>query len=123
VENGMEFKADNTMFGDPNDFAIEAGAEPGLAPPSPVWGHACVWCRGMPLGNIDDRHCGLAGTFHGFADLAEHVDELWNEKLVGLDDHALWNFLDGLLYGYHGDVEIEDDRSLQQIGKDAIHFG
>jgi hypothetical protein len=43
------------IFGDKNDFAIEAGVEPDLVPPSLLWGHMRIWCAGVPLGNINDR--------------------------------------------------------------------
>lgn len=112
-----------TTFGDPDDFAIEAGVEPGLTPPSQVWGRSCVWCRGNALGDIADHNCGLGGTFQGFQRLAEHIDELWDDALAGLDDQEMWNFLDGLLYGYHGDVAIDDDRSLEQIHADCDRYG
>lgn len=92
-------------FGDPADFAIEADVEPHLRPPSAVWGHMCVWCQGVVLGDITDLHCGLYGAYSSFRWLASNLNELWAPELVGLDDVAVWNFLDGLLYGYHGDVE------------------
>jgi hypothetical protein len=114
---------DALMFGNPSDFAIEAGLEPGLIAPSQVWGHMCVWCGGVALGNIKDRHCGLHPAFSGFHWLLEHLDKLWNEELAGLDDKAMWNFLDGLLYGYHGDVEIADNRSMDELNADAARYG
>src|SRR4051794_18443935 len=110
------------LFGDTADFAIEAGVEPDLVPPSAVWGHMCVWCRGVALGDIEDRHCGLYQAFCGFRWLSEHLGELWDVELAGLDDVAAWNFLDGLLYGYHGDVEIEDGRSLDQVRADWAYW-
>jgi hypothetical protein len=113
------------VFGDRSDFAIEAGVEPDLNPPSAVWGHMCVWCRGMPLGDIDERHCCLNHARTSFRWKARHLDELWAPELVGLDDLATCNFLDGLLYGYHGDVELRDDPTVEMCranGTAWYHF-
>ena len=114
------------VFGNRDDFAIEAGTESYLKPPSAVWGRMCVWCCGVPLGDIDDRHCALYPAYCGFRSLLSPVhgepkiDRLWAEELAGLDDVAAWNFLDGLLYGYHGDVEVPDDRTLEECRRDAV---
>src|SRR6266699_7334177 len=98
------------VFGDPADFAIEAGLEPDLPPGSAPWGHMRIWCCSTPLGDIDNRHNGLYVT--SFVEMADALDLLWAPELEGLDDTATWNFLDGLLYGYHGEVEVPDDRSV-----------
>ena len=117
------------VFGNRDDFAIEAGTESYLKPPSAVWGRMCVWCCGVPLGDIDDRHCALYPAYCGFRSLLSPVhgepkiDRLWAEELAGLDDVAAWNFLDGLLYGYHGDVEVPDDRTLEECRRDAVVWG
>jgi hypothetical protein len=112
------------LFGDRNDFAIEAGIEPDLAAPSAVWGHMCVWCRGVPLGDLNDRHCGLAHACSAFRWLPDHLDELWAPEFVGLDALATWNFLDGVLYGYHGDVELPDDLTTdEECRADAQRWG
>lgn len=111
------------MFGDRADFAIEAGVEPHLVAPSAVWGHMRVWCGGHALGDIDDRQCALYPSYGVFDWMVAHLEELWDDALNGLDDLATWNFLDGALYGYHGDVEIEDDRSLDEMTRDAHRFG
>ena len=109
-----------TFFGDPADFAIEAGTEPGGHTATHTWGHICVWCRGVALGDINERQCGLYHAyteFHWRADDA-NLDKLWADELVGLGDVAAWNFLDGIGYGYHGEVELPDDDSLDELRKD-----
>lgn len=113
------------IFGDREDFAIEAGVDRlGLTIGfrrtfMTVYGHMCVWCRGISLGDIDDLHCILSEkqfrrlVIPGANGLK--VDELWSEEFAGLDVVALWNFLDGMLYGYHGDVELKNSRTLEDI--------
>lgn len=46
----------DAIIGDPGDFAIRAGVEPNLPPKSLIWGHTCVFCGGMCLGDINNRH-------------------------------------------------------------------
>jgi hypothetical protein len=111
------------LFGDRADFAIEADVEPNLQAPSAVWGYMCIWCREVPLGHIEDRHCALYGAYDALGRLASVIDHLWAEELAGLDDVAAWNLLDGLLYGYHGDVEVPDDRTVEQCGRDWGMWG
>jgi hypothetical protein len=114
-----------TLFGSRADFAIEAGVEPDLKSPSAVWAHMCIWCRGIPLGNLNDLYCCLYGAYGGFRQVASHLDCLWAKELVGLDDIAAWNHFDGLLFGYHGDIEILDDPSAEQCQWDSViweHF-
>ncbi len=117
LEEGRE------MFGDPADFAIEAGVEPHLVRPSAVWGHMRVWCGGHPLGDIEDRQCALYPSYLELDRMSTHLVDQWDEALLGLDDRAMWNFLDGALYGYHGNVEVENDRSLEESRRDAARFG
>lgn len=111
------------LFGNPSDFAIEAGIEPHLAPPSQAWGHMRVFCGGIALGDIDNRHCGLYGAYCGFTKATENLPLLWEENFNGLDDLALWNILDGLLYGYHGEVPLDDERSYEQVCADMRRYG
>lgn len=107
------------LFGDRQDFAIEAGIEPDGHTPGTVWGHMCVSCRGVPLGDPDESYCGLHHAYSEFVWLASHLDSLWAGELEGLDDQAAWNLLNGLLYGYHGDVEFVDGRTLQECQRDS----
>jgi hypothetical protein len=43
--------------------------------------------------------------------------------LDGLDDTQLWNHFDGLLYGYHGDLLLQDDRPFEQCLIDSETWG
>lgn len=110
-------------FGDTGDFAIEVELEPGLTPPSAVWGRMCVWCRGVTLGDLSEPSCGLWEAACEFRSLFGRLADLWDETLDGLDDRAATDLLDGLLYGHHGGVEIEDGRTMEQISRDAERFG
>jgi hypothetical protein len=82
----------------------------------------CVWCRGAPLGDLSEPSCGLWEAAIKFHWLSDHLADLWDESLAGLDDRAALDFLDGLLYGYHRDVAIEDHRTNEQIKRDSERF-
>ena len=100
------------VFGDPADFAIEACVEPDLPPGSAVWGHMRVRCGGAALGDIEERSCGLYHSYHAFGSLASRVDQLWAEELAGLDDGAIFDMLDELLYGGRFDSPVQPPSSL-----------
>ncbi|MDD2468363.1 MAG: Imm42 family immunity protein [Desulfobulbus sp.] len=110
------------IFGDKNDFAIESMVEPELVPPSSPWGRMRVWISGAFIGDYDDPHCGLHDAFEGFAEKAEQLNELWMADFENLLDTEIWNFLDGRLYGYHGNEELKDNRSLDEILLDAEKY-
>lgn len=83
------------IFGDARDFAIEADVD-SEDRSSAVWGHMCVWCRGTPMGNLDDRYCALFPARHAFAHLLTDLDSLWTDELSGLTGQALWQILEAL---------------------------
>ena len=111
------------IFGDPADFAIEADVEPDLTPPSAVWGHMCVWCRGRRLGNIDELHCCLHHAARSLLWCAINLDALWSNELAAFNDIQQWNFLDGLLFGYHGEIALHHRLTLAELGAFSREFG
>ena len=106
------------VFGNRAGFAVEAGIEPDKHTDRTLWGRMCVWCRGVMLGDLDEPCCGIGFAAEMFAELQSEVGTLWADEFAGLDDTAAWNFLDGLLYGFHGDIEVPDDRTSEEIGRD-----
>jgi hypothetical protein len=111
------------LFGDTNHFAIEAMVEPGLSAPSSVWGRMRVWCQGQFLGDYSEEHCALYPAYRLFKRLDSNLPNLWKKEFNELSDAALFDLLDGLLFGYHGDVELDDNRTLEQCQIDAEAFG
>jgi hypothetical protein len=41
----------------------------------------------------------------------------------GLSDKDLWDLLDGALFGYHGDVELHDSRTIDECRADWVRYG
>lgn len=113
------------LFGDRNDFAIEADVEPDLKPPSEVWGCMCVWCRGFALGELHERYCCLGIAAAQFERLLARFDELWTPELAVFDDVGRWNFLKSLLYGYQGDIDLaeHDRRTRDEMRTDWGVYG
>ncbi len=110
------------IFGNKSDFAIEAMIEPDLAPPSRPWGRLCVWVAGHQIGDYEEPHCGLGGPCENFKETCVELNDLWEDAFANMTDVELWNFLDGLLYGYHGHVELDDQRSIGEIRQDASRY-
>jgi hypothetical protein len=98
-------------------------SEPNLRPPSAVWGRMQIWCEGASIGDYAEPSCALYPSYCGFRNLMETLPQLWSPELDGLSDIDLWNHLDGLLYGYHGDTEIPDDRTVEQCRSDSKRWG
>jgi hypothetical protein len=111
------------LFGDRADFAIDAGIEPQLKLPSAVWGHMCIWCRGLVIGDLSNLHCGLYDAYAGIRDALAAVDSLWPDEFVGLDNESILDFLDERLYGFRNGVEVLDDRSAAQCVRDSQIWG
>lgn len=110
------------LFGDRGDFAIEAGTEPDGHTAAHVWGHLCVWCGGVALGDLDNRDCGLYDAYTEFEWRSRHLDDLWDDELAVLDDLTAWHFLDALLYGYRDGVELPDDRTMEELTRDSARW-
>lgn len=83
----------------------------------------CIWCEGVCIGDFAEKHCGLFCSYDGFRSLAASLPSLWRAEFSSLSDRELWNLLDEKLYGYHGDVAIEDDSPLEKILQDAHTYG
>lgn len=115
--------SDKTMlFGKIDTFAIEAMPEPHLQPPSQVWGRMRIWCEGCEIGDFEDPFCGLYTSYMGFHALRDRLSSLWLDEFEGLSDQELWNLLDGALYGYHGDIPLADERSLEEVQRDSARY-
>lgn len=111
------------LFGRKEFFAIEAMSEPDIQAPSAVWGRMRVWCESASIGDYAEPFCALYPSYCGFNHLARTLPHLWSQELDGLSDIDLWNHFDGLLYGYHGDTELQDDRTLEQCQRDSREWG
>ena len=109
------------IFGNKTTFAIEAMIAPDLKPPSAPLGRMCIWCEDISIGDINEEHCGLE-AIEIFSSLIPKIDSLWLAEFEGKTDLELWDFLDGILYGYHGDVEIDDQRTIEQMSNDASKY-
>ncbi len=110
------------LFGKKNDFAIEAMTEPHLKVPSQPWGRLCVWVAGNEIGDYDDPHCGLYPSYESFNEICGILNELWEIEFEHITDIEIWNYLDELLYGYHGNIEINDKRNLNEMCADADKY-
>mgnify|MGYP001548203531 CR=1 FL=1 len=112
------------LFGSKSEFAIEAMIEPGLIPPSAVYGRMRVWCENAALGDFSNPRCSLYPAYLGFKKIVTALPDLWRSDLDGLNDEQLINRLDRLLYGAQGDQLLEDDdRTVFECERDWEKYG
>jgi len=57
-------------------------------------------------------YCALYPPNCAFGSLASYVDRLWAEEFAGLDDGAIYDMLDGLLFGGRFDSPVQPPSSL-----------
>ena len=110
--------ADTTIlmiFGNPEDFAIEAMTEPHLVAPSAVWGRMCVHIGSVVLGDFSDEHCGLYSAYCGFKELLAMKTRLWDESFDGLSHEQIHDFVRSAIYG-------DDDREMASILSDSQRY-
>lgn len=110
------------IFGNKADFAIESMVEPDLEPPSSVWGRLRIWISGVSIGDYDDSHCGLWNCYINFQKMSDDLNDLWLETFESCDELEIWNYLDAALYGYHGNIELDDCRTPEQVHSDAERY-
>jgi hypothetical protein len=103
------------IFGSTDDFAIEAMVEPGLKPPSAVWGRMRVWVQGVSIGDFDREHCTLGAAESRFRRLLEELDSLWLEEFSTLSGLELMNKLDTALYGFPVEDETIDPAPFRKF--------
>jgi hypothetical protein len=112
------------LFGSKSEFAIEAMIEPGLVPPSAVYGRMQVWCENASLGDYSNPRCSLYPAYLNFKTIAAALPDLWHGDLDGLSEEQLINRLDHLLYGAQGDqILADDDRTILECERDWENYG
>ena len=98
-------------------------SEPALQPPSAVWGRMQIWCAGVSIGDFSNPHCALYDSYLEFKELSNRLPSLWLDEFSNLADLELWNLLDGALYGFHGELELDDSRTIDEIERDGKRYG
>lgn len=85
------------IFGNSNDFAIEAFHEPR----GPQWhgfGRLCIHIQGFRIGDIQDKHCSLFHVTDRCRELRETIDSLWDPSFAQLSNAEIFALLDQEIY-------------------------
>lgn len=110
------------IFGNPKEFAIEAYHEPSGA----KWGgcgRLCLHVNGVPIGDIRNNHCSLFAISDRFRGLSSGIDQLWDERFVGLTEMEVFRFIDEQLYiGSNLQSEQEFDQDFDFLTNTAEMF-
>lgn len=94
------------LFGNRDDFAIEAMVEEHLDPPSAVWGRMRIWVGGHSFGDYDDPHCTLYPAYSKFKELINNLNSLHNIELLSLAVEECYLRVNEALYGKYVDDEL-----------------
>lgn len=111
------------IFGNKKDFAIEVMIEPDQESPTSIWGRMCIWVSNTQVGNFNEPYCNLCAACDDFEDTSKNINSLWSSKFENLSELQVINFLDEKLYGYHGEIEVEDNRTSEEINHDWDVYG
>jgi len=85
------------IFGNPNEFAIEAYHEPS----GPQWGgcgRLCLHVHDVAVGDIRDNHCSLFAVTDSFRHFSKVIENLWAECFAGLSDAEVFRLIDRDIY-------------------------
>jgi len=85
------------IFGNPNEFAIEAYHEPS----GPEWGgcgRLCLHVHGVAVGDIRDNHCSLFAVTDSFRRFSKAIEALWAECFAGLSDAEVFRLIERDIY-------------------------
>lgn len=85
------------IFGDPEDFAIEAYHEPS-GPQYGGFGRMCIHVQGVSIGNIRDNHCSLFHATQRVREVATDFESLWHDSFAGLSDAEVFGLIDREIY-------------------------
>jgi len=89
------------IFGDANDFAIEAYHEP-YGPQYGGFGRMCLHVQGIVLGDIRENHCSLFHATDRIREVAADVESLWDQSFTGLSDMEVFELINREIYTDEG---------------------
>lgn len=85
------------IFGDPNDFAIEAYHEP-YGPQYAGFGRMCIHVQGVSLGDVRDNHCSLFHATDRIREVAGDFESLGDASFAALSDAEVFALIDSEIY-------------------------
>jgi hypothetical protein len=103
------------LFGQRNDFAVEAHHEQILNANGCVFGRVCVWAKDLALGNIEEPACILGSVQGAFEHLLLTIESLHDPSLDSLGDREAFDLLNVAIYG-------EDSRTAERIAIDSKRY-
>jgi hypothetical protein len=113
---GFQVLAKNVIFGNKDQFAIEAFVETGPEF-GPVQGHSvvgriCVWLNGVRVGRLEEPACWLGPPCSDLVNLTTNLESLWDDSFQGLTPEAIFDRLDRDYFGAlrHRLLDDSDDR-------------
>ena len=104
------------LFGNKNEFAVEAIHERLSDDETHVFGRMCLWLGGEMLGDLSEPSCMLDVTAGFFESILGRFSDLSVQEFSGLSDSEAFNLLNSKIYE-------DDTRSADQVATDSrIYF-
>jgi hypothetical protein len=104
------------LFGDPQEFAIEAYHEPA----GNRWlghGRVAIHIAGAVLGDLGDEHCSLLPLVVRLRDLISRIRTVWDASFDGYSDAGIFALIDRELYSDYGQSDAQIAASLDRYGR------
>ena len=104
------------LFGNPDEFAIEAYHEP----QGPSWmgfGRMALHLPGVTLGRLSEEHCGLHDAAERIRGVTNRIRELWLPEFAGHSDAEIFALIDKELYVDYGQTETGIESGLRRYGR------
>lgn len=110
------------ILGNKSEYAIEVMLEPGLKPPSHVWGRMCLWFGENKIGDFDEPHCSLAQSLSALNDLAGRLEKLWDVSFEGLNDLEIFELLNKAVHSQRSS-SYDLDRDYEKYADYRFTYG
>ena len=103
------------LFGNKEDFAIECYNDSNPVKNKQVFGHMCIWIKGVEYGDITESSCMLNITENHLIHFVKNLKNIEKSSLEDKNDKELYEYLDSKIY-------MDDNRTDEQIHTDFIKY-
>ncbi|MES1186873.1 MAG: hypothetical protein ABUL60_23875 [Myxococcales bacterium] len=126
VQLGADAQKVPVIFGNPDQFAIEAAVETGpeFAPVqgAQVVGRIAVWLNGARVGRLEEPACWLRPPCSHLEEVMARLECLWDDSFLRLTPEEIFDLLDRVYFGAHRHQVLADLAEKPTEVHDAWRF-